>query len=181
MSDYADFSIPQFARTVPLFHTVEDMYNITHGTFNEFKLEGYNPPTTAIPLSAEHKIPTDKNRDIFADITKKAKEPDPTTYAAEDEKVYKRCWEKATGKFKKCRRRTFTEETMLIGKKLPGPGDYMPTPKGQPVKATARLGKFSKSEVESFLCNTVALAEEVPAADAYFQKPGDRDKAVRRI
>ena len=141
-SDYNYIDNPKLYQTAPLNYTVEDIYNITRGTFNEFKMEGYNPPKTAVPLSKEYKIPEDKSRDIFATITKRAKDPDPATYAADKDKVYKRYWEKATGKFKKCRRNTFTEETIKISSRLPGPGAYMPTPKGEPPKKTSTLGKF---------------------------------------
>lgn len=131
-----------FSQTAPNFFSIQDIYNITQGTFEEFKMEGYTAPTTAIPLSIEHKIPTDKNRDIFADITKKANDPGPTTYAADDKTIQSRFWTTTNGKFRRNRRKTFTEETMDFASKLPGPGNYIPTPKGEPKKKTAILGKF---------------------------------------
>lgn len=140
--DNACYDIPRLNQTAPPNYTIEDMYHITRGTFNEFDMKGYTPPKTAVPISYEYKIPGDKDRDIFADITKRAKDPDPATYAADSEKIYKRYWDKATGKFHKCRRNTFTEETMKRSAKIPGPGAYMPTPKGEPVKKVSRLGKF---------------------------------------
>ena len=140
-SDFGYFAGP-FSQTAPNFATIQDLYNITRGTFEEFKMEGYTAPTTAIPLSIEHKIPIDKNRDIFADITKKSKDPDPTTYAADQKTVEARFWTTTNGKFYHGRRKTFTEETMEIAEKLPGPASYMPTPKSGQKKRTAALGKF---------------------------------------
>ena len=131
-----------FYSTTPMNHTIEDMYNITHGTFKEFDMDGYDPHKTAIPISRESLISKDKNRDIFNSATKRAKDPGPFEYAADKDRVYKMYWDKATGKFHKCRRNTFTEETMKNAKKIPGPSDYMPIPKGEPVKKTAKLGKF---------------------------------------
>jgi hypothetical protein len=140
-SDYG-YVNPILNHSAPLEYGIEDIYHITRGTFNEFNMKGYNAPTTAVPLSKEYKIPLDKNRDIFADVNKKAKEPDATTYAADKDKIYKRYWEKAAGKFHKGRRHTFTEETIKISSKLPGPGAYMPIPKGNPPKKTSKNGKF---------------------------------------
>lgn len=140
-SDFA-YAYHPFSQTAPNFSSIQDVYNITRGTFEEFKMEGYTAPTTAIPLSIEHKIPKDKNRDIFADITKKSNDPGPTTYAPDEKTTQSRFWTTANGKFKHSRRKTFTEETIEISSKLPGPGNYMPTPKGEPKKKTAVLGKF---------------------------------------
>jgi hypothetical protein len=140
-SDYGQ-AYARFNRTAPAHFSVEDTYHMTRGTFNEFEMEGYHAPKTAIPLSKEYKVPGDKNRDIFADITKRAKEPDPSTYAADNDKVYKRYWDKAAGKFHAGRRRTVTEDAIKISEKIPGPGTYMPTPKGEPKKTTAKMGKF---------------------------------------
>ena len=142
ISDFGYNDNPRFNQSAPLNYSVEDIYNITRGAFNEFDMKGYNPPKTAVPISHEYKIPGDKDRDIFASITKRAKEPDPSTYAAGKDKVYKRYWDKATGKFKKGRRNTFTEETMKISAKIPGPGAYMPTPRAGEAKKVTRLGKF---------------------------------------
>ena len=110
--------------------------------FKVFDMDGYDPPKTAIPLGRESLLPKDKNRDIFNDITKRTKDPGPHEYAPDRDKMYKMFWEKATGKFHKCGRSTFTEEAMKIAKKIPGPSDYMPIPKGDPPKKKAKLGKF---------------------------------------
>ena len=146
MSDFgSDYGIGinnRLNNTAPLDYGIEDIYNITRGTFKEFEMKGYNPPKTAVPLSKEFKMPKEKNRDLFADINKRAKEPDAATYAADKYKIYKRYWDKATGKFHKCRRSTITEEAIKISAKIPGPGAYMPTPKGKPEKTTAKMGKF---------------------------------------
>lgn len=130
-------------RTAPILASIEDTYHLTRGTFDEFQMKGYNAPKTAIPLSAEHQIPKDKNRDIFISITKRAKDPDPVTYAADAKMIEKRFWTSANGKFHPGKRKTFTEEVIDISKKIPGPGNYMPTPKGDPPKKKAELGKFS--------------------------------------
>lgn len=143
MSEYHFEYSPKPRDSDILYHTVEDLYNITHGTFKEFTMEGYNPPATAIPLYREHKIPGDKNRDIFAEVTKRAKDPSPATYALGNEKISKEFWIKATGQFHSYRRHTFTEDAMKIGEKLPGPGAYMETPKEpNPKDQKYPLGKF---------------------------------------
>lgn len=141
-SDYNYAPNPRFLNTAPVLASIEDTYHLTRGTFDEFQMKGYNAPKTAIPLNTEHQIPKDKNRDIFLSITKRAKDPDPVTYAADQKMIEKRLWTTANGKFHPGRRKTFTEEIIDIGKKLPGPGNYLPTPKGEPVKLKAELGKF---------------------------------------
>lgn len=133
---------PQFLRTAPVISSVEDVYHMTRGTFDEFQMKGYEAPKTAIPISAEHAIPKDKNRDIFAAIGKRAKDPDPATYAADEKMIEKRFWTTANGKFHPGKRKTFTDEVMEVSKKIPGPGGYMPTPKGEPIKLKSELGKF---------------------------------------
>jgi hypothetical protein len=145
MSDFASearFDQGVFYSTAPAFISIPDMFHISQGTFEEFKMEGYVAPTTAIPLSAEHKIPTDKNRDIFAEITKKSKDPGPSHYSETFKSTEKRYWTPSNGRFSKGRRRTMTEEVMDTSKKIPGPSDYNETPKSGGKKRTAALGKF---------------------------------------
>ncbi len=141
-SDFGYAPVPHFLRTAPVMASVEDVYHLTRGTFDEFQMQGYEAPRTAIPLSSEHAVPKDKNRDIFLSITKRAKDPDPATYAADDKMIEKRFWTTANGKIHPGKRKTFTEEVIEISKKIPGPGNYMPIPKGEPVKTKAELGKF---------------------------------------
>lgn len=131
-----------FYSTAPVLPSVKDMFHITEGTFEEFKMEGYKAPSTAIDLSAEHKIPGDKNRDIFADVTRKANDPGPTKYSEDFKMIEKRYWTPSNGRFRKSRRKTITDETMETSQKLPGPGSYLTTPKGEPRKKTAAMGKF---------------------------------------
>ena len=78
---------PRMNQTGPVQYSVEDVYNITRGTFKEFNMKGYNPPKTAIPLQVEHKIPIDKNRDLYTSIKKRSADPSPTTYALDKEKI----------------------------------------------------------------------------------------------
>ncbi|OMJ66334.1 hypothetical protein SteCoe_36851 [Stentor coeruleus] len=182
MSEYEFQASPGLRDNVILNHTVEDLYHITRGTFKEFSMQGYNPPSTAISLYREHKIPGDKNRDIFASVTKRAKDPAPVAYAIGNEKLLKQFWNKATGGFHTYRRHTFTEDAMKRSQKIPGPGAYLDSNKDANSKDKKfALGKFSKSKADSFMCNTEALSEEVPAANAYFSTLEDREKAYARI
>lgn len=142
MSEFG-FEIDHKLNTSRAEYSVEDIYNITRGTFNEFSLKGYSTPRTAIPLSKEYRIPVDKNRDIFASIKKKANDPNSTTYALDNEKILSKYWYKPSGGFHTGRRHTVTEDAIKKSSKIPGPGAYMPIPKGEyKENKDFLLGKF---------------------------------------
>jgi hypothetical protein len=181
--DYKLGPSPRMNKTERLDYSIQDIYNITRGTFKEFDLKGYTTPKTAIPMSPEYKIPLEKNRDIFSSIRKRSNDPSPVTYAADKDRVLSRFWYKATGKFHTYRRHSTTEDAIKRSLKTPGPGAYLDT-KDQ--KQKFQLGKFkykiySKNPVHPFLSNTEAISEEVPGSNHYFVKLEDREKAVKNI
>lgn len=90
-----------------------------------------------------HRFPKDKKKDIFAEISKKAKDPDPTSYSPKHEEIHKKFWEKPNGSFLKSKRETVTEEACRLSPKKPGPGQYQLIHKGasQPLPKPL-LGKF---------------------------------------
>jgi hypothetical protein len=122
---------------------IEDLYKITKGDVKDWNLKGYHVPSTSFHSPRSYKVPTERKKDTFYEISKRSKDPDPTTYSPKHEQIQKRFWEKANGKFLKSRRETVTEEAGRLSLKVPGPGDYHPVPKGssQPLPR-ALMGKF---------------------------------------
>lgn len=141
MSDFESVRI-DLNKSAPLM-PIEEIYTITKGDIKNWNLKGYEVPTTALYTPREHKIPIDKKKDYYYEMSKRAKEPDPTTYSPKHEQLQKKYWDKPNGKFLKNRRETITETAIKLSSKLPGPGNYSPIPKGQtqPLQK-ALLGKF---------------------------------------
>lgn len=128
--------------TAPIM-SIEEIYKITKGDVKNWDLKGYEVPSTSIYTPREHKVPTEKKKDTFYEINKRAKDPDPTAYSPKYEQLQKMYWEKPNGKFLKNRRETITENAIKLSSKIPGPGDYHPIPKGQSQPLTkALMGKF---------------------------------------
>ena len=143
MSNYSFDLSPRMNHSGIVQYTVEEFYNITRGSFNEFNMKGYNPPRTAVHILKEHKIPLDKERDLYKNIRKRSADPGPVTYAADHGQITTRYWHTPSGKFHTYKRHTFTEDAIKRSLKIPGPGTYMSTPKGgPPEKRKFELGKF---------------------------------------
>ena len=80
-----------------------------------FGIEGYKIPLkTQLYITKEYRIPKAKYKSIFAESENRAKEPGPTVYAETQNQVCKRYWTKATGRFRKGKRCTSTEEVKAL-------------------------------------------------------------------
>jgi hypothetical protein len=122
---------------------IEQIYDITRGVHKIGDLKGYQLPSTPQYSPRSFKFPSEKKKDMVYEVSKRAKDPDPTLYSPKAEEIQKKFWNPSNGKFLQNRRTTFTEEAIKISKKIPGPGDYMPIPKGQSLSMPrALLGKF---------------------------------------
>ena len=130
------------SRTAPMME-VPEIYSITKGLKKDFELKGYHVPSTSLYSPRQFKFSIDKKKDKFYEISKRAKDPDPSTYSPKHDQMTQRYWTKANGKFLKCKRETTTEEAIRLSPRVPGPGDYLTLPKGssQPLRK-ALLGKF---------------------------------------
>lgn len=122
---------------------IPEMYNVTRGLGKEGDLKGYRVPETVKYLQKSYKFPQEKKKDLMYQISKRAKEPDSTTYSPTNEKLKKSYWSPPNGRFLKDRRMTVTEEVMKQSSKLPGPSDYLQVAKGKSSSVPrALLGKF---------------------------------------
>jgi hypothetical protein len=139
MSESERFPLNQTDRIMD----IPEMYQTTTGKAKEWDLKGYHAPSTSLDTPRMYKIPTEKKKDVFYEIAKHSKDPDPTTYSPKQEQIYKRHWDKPNGRFLKSKRETFTESIIKASQKLPGPSEYNNIPKGsfKPLDK-ASLGKF---------------------------------------
>ena len=163
---------------------IEEIYNITRGVNKIGNLKGYQIPSTPQYSPRSFKFPTEKKKDMVYEVSKRAKDPDPTLYSPKAEDLQKKFWNPPDGKFFKNPRKTVTEEVMKNSKKIPGPGEYMQVPKGKSQSMPrALLGKFeyflySKDKDTTFLNEICYQAEQTPGSPHYYSKLEDRDKAV---
>lgn len=173
-------------QTAPLMQ-IPEMYNITRGIGKEGDLKGYQIPITPQYSPRSFKFPTERKKDMIYEVSKRSKDPDPTTYSPKAEEVKKKFWNPPNGRFLKDKRMTITEEAMKISSKIPGPSDYMPVPKGKSQSLPkALLGKFeyflySKEKDGSYFNEILHLAEQTPGSTHYHMKLEERDKAVKHI
>ncbi|CAG9322589.1 unnamed protein product [Blepharisma stoltei] len=168
-------------QTAPL--PISEIYKTIKGSNDDWGVEGYQvPKKCAVYITKEIKVPNAKKRDMFYDISKKEKEPSPITYAPSNEQVLKRYWDKATGRFRKAQRKTVIDEVMKLSPRVPGPGTYHVTERGQSEKPKYKipLGIMDKAQGLSFLSSTEFYAEESPGSGRYFEKEEDREKAYTK-
>lgn len=140
----SDYELPTNSpnRTMPLAD-ISDMYKITAGDKKNWDLPGYHVPSTSLYSPRMFKFPGEKKKDAFYEVSKRSKDPDPTSYSPKHDEVYKRHWNKPNGKFLKSKRETITEEACRISPRIPAPNEYHQIAKGtsQPLPKPL-LGKF---------------------------------------
>lgn len=103
----------------------QDLPSPSHKTSQDFGFDGFTQPKkseffTQTDLSTR----SSPKRDLYFEISKRSKEPSPTSYSPSLEKTKKDYWSPHNGKFDQAKKWNYIEEILKVHSTIPGPGDY---------------------------------------------------------
>lgn len=123
--------------------TLNEVYQITEGDRNTIGIFGYKGPKTYdyTYSSTEISFPKTKKSDLTLEASKRAKDPDPTTYAGDFDQNMKKSWKSIGARFSKAKKESLIDEVMKQSARVPGPGKYEDI-KIKTLLKTSSFGKF---------------------------------------